>query len=277
MIPLKKLAGQLVRRAAQACGLTVLHRDDDPLLEEMLRCHQSLRFQRNAPTAQAHDLAKLAAASVLRSLIHHHAIDLVLDIGANEGQFARGLRALGYAGEIVSFEPGSAARARLTRAASGDPAWHVRPEALGAAAGSAQLHVARNDVFASIHSSHPEGRELFPHDIADRAIESIVVRTLDDVWAEISSGRSRRILLKCDTQGHEAAVLAGGHTVLPLLRAAVIEGSVRPLYEDSPSWLELIATMQSAGLPLASVIPLSQRPSDLALLEVDLYFTRRSP
>ena len=40
-------------------------------------------------------------------------IDMVFDIGANEGQFSKEIREYGYAGKIVSFEPLSSARKKL--------------------------------------------------------------------------------------------------------------------------------------------------------------------
>ena len=59
-------------------------------------------------------------------------IELVLDIGANEGQFSQDLRAFGYEGHIVSFEPMAEPHGRLSTRAAGDAAWQVHsPTAIG--------------------------------------------------------------------------------------------------------------------------------------------------
>ena len=64
-------------------------------------------------------------------VVRDQAIDLVLDVGANQGQWARELRAEGYIGTLVSFEPFAEAFDRLDEAAAGDAAWDARRMALG--------------------------------------------------------------------------------------------------------------------------------------------------
>jgi len=68
----------------------------------------------------------------------------------------------------------------------------------------------------------------------------------------------------------------GARTSLPAIRAAVLEGAVRPLYEGDADWRALIDSLSAAGLDLSAIISLSQIPRDLTLLEVDLYFTRQA-
>ena len=55
------------------------------------------------------------AAKLVASLLKFN-IDLVLDVGANQGQFASEIRRSGYTGNIVSFEPLSKAHSKLLKA-----------------------------------------------------------------------------------------------------------------------------------------------------------------
>src|SRR4030067_262167 len=65
----------------------------------------------------------------LGRILEYLGIDLVFDIGAHEGQYAKGLRALGYHGRIVSFEPQETVYKRLIETSRGDPSWEVAPRA----------------------------------------------------------------------------------------------------------------------------------------------------
>ena len=58
--------------------------------------------------------------------------ECVLDVGANAGQYGTLLRAHGYQGWIVSFEPVAGPFEQLREAAGRDRRWRVLPQALGA-------------------------------------------------------------------------------------------------------------------------------------------------
>ena len=92
-------------------------------------------------------------------LIAEQGIDAVVDVGANEGLFAKRLRDDGFSGRIVSFEPLSSAFALLASASADDPNWECVQLALGATTGEATLNVARNlasSSFLPMDSGLPE-------------------------------------------------------------------------------------------------------------------------
>ena len=77
------------------------------------------------------------------TLLDRLELDLVLDVGANTGQFAQELRDTGYSGAIVSFEPLSEAHAELIRRSSSDKLWTIAPRmALGERCATVSQNVA---------------------------------------------------------------------------------------------------------------------------------------
>ena len=70
-------------------------------------------------------------AQHVAALLELNRVNCVFDVGANTGQYGKGLRRFGYAGRIVSFEPVSDTFAKLHKSAETDPDWHVYNFALG--------------------------------------------------------------------------------------------------------------------------------------------------
>ena len=77
-------------------------------------------------------LDKITELIHLKQLINLLGINCVLDVGANEGQFALELRGIGFKGLIVSFEPLHGAFQRLQQTFSRDSCWKGFQVALGA-------------------------------------------------------------------------------------------------------------------------------------------------
>ena len=97
----------------------------------------------------------------LARILEHHGITVVLDVGANVGQYATRLRQAAGPGRIVSFEPLPTARVALEQAAAADPLWEVAPPmALGASAGTVTLNVSPESDMSSTLPFLPEMADL---------------------------------------------------------------------------------------------------------------------
>ncbi|OGU20190.1 MAG: FkbM family methyltransferase [Hydrogenophilales bacterium RIFOXYD1_FULL_62_11] len=241
----------------------------------MLRsAKQSIKKFLNAMGIEAHrfqpetsPLARLMAA------LHAFNIDLVIDIGANDGQFAKELRAGGYSGRIVSFEPLTMAHCQLLQASNNDSAWQVHSRcAVGERLGEIELNISGNSVSSSIlpmlttHSNAaPESTYL--------GTETAPLTTVDEAVLPYFEG-AKAPFLKIDTQGYEWHVLDGALATLPKVRGIQMELSLVPLYEGQRLWKECIDRLEAEGFVLWSLQPVFVDPANGRTLQWDGLFFR---
>ena len=246
MLPMKALRGiaRGVRSALRSCGFDIIRYEasGDPFARRV-------------------------------ELIRRRSIDVVLDVGANDGPYAKALRDGGFGGRIVSFEPQAEAYARLAREAAGDPLWETHKVAVAASNGRALLHVAANSSSSSLlpmteqHTmSAPESRYVGEEDVE--------VISLDSLGDGLLSPAERGYL-KVDVQGAELDVLRGAERLLSRAHAVEVELSLARLYEGGSLLSEVIAHLEKAGFVLLWLDPVFVDPVSDQLLQVDGVFARR--
>jgi FkbM family methyltransferase len=178
-------------------------------------------------------------------------IQTVLDAGANRGQYAMELRAAGYRGQILSFEPVAEAYAELEARAAADPDWRTVNAAVGATAGEQWINVASN--LAASSSLLKPRPALLTHApwLTFSETAAVEVVTVD----QAAAGTAGPLLLKMDVQGYEDRVLDGAAQMLE--RAAVIECelSLTELYEQQVRFATMIARLDAAGFALIDIDP----------------------
>lgn len=200
-------------------------------------------------------------------------VDLVLDVGANSGGYAKSLREAGYRGRILSFEPLSSAHALLTTAAGGARDWAVAPRmALGDRDGDVSINIAGNSASSSLLPMTVQHETALPES-AYVGSETVQVRRLDGVRHPFLDAAAAPFL-KIDTQGYESQVLAGASGSLPRLVGVQLEMSLRQLYQGQSLWKEVIASLEAAGFELWALVPGFFDPATGRMLQCDGIFFR---
>lgn len=208
----------------------------------------------------------------LRSILEHLRIDLVLDVGANVGQFGRDLREI-YAGELHSFEPVAATHEQLAAAAAGDPRWTVHRFALGSANTTLNIRVTGSTTFSSMLPASEFATRRFGDGATMAREEPVAVRRLDDVLEElVPNAVTRRIFLKMDTQGFDLEVFRGIVTNRRCVLALQSEVSLIPVYDGMPHWTESLRVYEEAGFFVAAMMPVAT--DGLRVVEYDCLLVR---
>jgi FkbM family methyltransferase len=206
--------------------------------------------------------------------LHRLGIEVVFDVGANAGQFASRLRASGYRGRIISFEPLSGAHAELGLAARGDSQWEVAPRcAVGARNGSAVINIAEDSLSSSLLPLLDSQIDAAPKSqyVGKEEVEII---TLSHYISRAYPDGIPRFALKIDTRGFETAVLDGLGNQIDKCRIILIEVPLYALYQGAANFLSLYGRLETNGLRCVGMSPGHRHPVSRDAVEADLLFVR---
>lgn len=209
----------------------------------------------------------------IQTMLSLNKIDLILDVGAHIGEYARSRRLEGYKGEIVSFEPRSSAYNELLRLSKNDPHWIIAPRmAIGKEDGETVINISENLYSSSLVPMLKAHLDVAPE---SRYIgtEKTKIARLDTIASEYIS-ESKSIYLKIDTQGFEEQVLDGADNIIPKIKGMQIELSLVPLYKGQLLFIDMINKLTSLGYELHGILPEFKDNKSCRLLQADGIFYR---
>jgi len=203
-------------------------------------------------------------------MLAHYGVGLLVDVGANVGQYALAVRAGGYQGSILSIEPAAAAYAVLERAAARDPLWDHQRTAIGDSTGVLALNISQGSIFNSPLTVTDEAVAASPN---ARIVghEQVTVQRLDDVLANVSN-HDGELAVKIDVQGFERSVIEGADMTLRRARMVEMELSPMAVYAGQMLLDEALDRLSSAGFVLSLVENLFPEPESGRALQFNGIF-----
>ncbi len=197
----------------------------------------------------------------------------VLDIGANEGQFASKVRVACPETFIHSFEPIPSVYARLVSRFSADSRFHAYNIGLGDNSSTATINTNEFSPSSSLLDLSSEHVSRFP--FAARSVpESIKIVRLDS-WAG-NIELIEPIVAKIDVQGYEERVITGGLDTLARCQMVIIEVSFIELYSTQLLFDELHLIMVRNGFRCAGLLDCYADPKTGEFVYADAVYMRKS-
>jgi FkbM family methyltransferase len=209
-----------------------------------------------------------------RLKLPRHAV--ILDLGANHGDFALACQTVCPTSRIHLFEPLPQLFGGLDRLAqSTQGRWTIHRCALGSEAGSAVIEVPlSDDAVGTLAGFTDSYRAVNPASAQTRKIDC-EIRPLDEV--DLGLNATEMIdLLKIDVEGFEFEVMKGAMETLKRTQSIIVEVSLlRHCDRDRDPVLDMLVLLRSSGFRLRQIVPtLWERDGSNRPLEFDIYADR---
>jgi FkbM family methyltransferase len=207
------------------------------------------------------------ASTVLLSRIRtvSSEIELIIDVGANKGQFALASRRLFPNAVIISFEPDPDTFRSLQKNIAGLHNIEVYNYALGNGLGKLPFYRNKD---SQTNSILPSFSDQLVSDSFQANVINVEVKRLDQI---IYPGRlEKKVLLKLDVQGYEKTVLEGCGILLDQIEFVLLEVSFRKSYQGEPSFDELNDLLKGKNFRLLA--PLNFLNDGISITQADLLY-----
>jgi FkbM family methyltransferase len=222
-----------------------------------------------------YDLQKI---NILRShkerkkkLINDLFIDLLIDGGANEGQYVEEMRDLGFTGKIISIEPLQEQFNKLKRKANLCTSWTCLNYALSDNEGCSSIFA--NNI-SQVSSLLPATGIATTTDWKTKETQAVELIKLSSIIANYAP-RAERIYLKLDIQGSEKAALDGLEEYIDKIAAIELEVSTLPLYEGETLAPEMLAFLSLKGFSIFSIEPLVVDHISGKVLQIEVLVSKK--
>ena len=211
----------------------------------------------------------------LRDLLAQMEINVMLDVGAFVGNYAKELRDVGYKGRIISFEPVPASYDQLKARMQHDPLWFGQQFGLSDENRQAQMNTFGRGDFNSLLTLRKDSEEAYRLDPSLRSQTAIQLRRLDAVLPQLIEGiQSPRIFMKIDTQGHDVSVVRGAAGVLDKILGLQSELPAVQIYDGMTSMSEVLEYYSGCGFVPIGFYPVNTLRGTQISPEFDVLFNR---
>jgi FkbM family methyltransferase len=235
-------------------------------LDSRLGIREWLRQDNSADDARA--LTQPSDPFALSELRHPRP-NTVLDIGANNGQFAEDVFRAFPGVTVYAFEPITECYERLLLMREQQPTLRPIQLALSDRDGEMDFWLSRFRDSSSIQEMMPAHTEAWPHTGIEAKIRVPIAR-LDSIAAGLDL--KPPVFAKLDVQGHELAVINGGRETLSRCQRVMLECNFAPLYKGQPSFTQLYDELHSLGFLFDGFISALRHPQTFEQLSSDALF-----
>lgn len=200
-------------------------------------------------------------------------IDIIFDIGASDGGFARKARALFPSAKIYSFEALPEVFSKLTSNFREDKQFKAFNIALSNHNGSTTFYRCASSGSSSILEMGDLHKSAYPSTKDNEKI-TIPCSKIDDLILNENISLDGNVLMKIDVQGAEGLVLSGAENLLTKTDLVFLEINFNNVYNENILFTDLVCFFKEKGFKIEGIENVTQSLVDGTFLQADAYFVK---